>query len=115
MAVFRPGAADLCFRTVRMRVSDWDRFRDAMRWLIEASKDVKGCGAVVVYRSDQDPSLVCIVEYWESPELLAAAYEQMGNAPWEMWERAGQPEQLEDVMWRASDLGELTFGSLATA
>ena len=111
MAVLSPEAHKLFFRTVRMRVPDWDKFQTAMQWLMDQSRDVKGGASVIYYRSVQDPSMVCIVEYWESPEAMAGAYELMGNIPWEFVERAGNPEYIEDLLWQPSETGELAIGS----
>src|SRR3954454_20540669 len=108
MSVFTADAGDLYFRTVRMRVTDWERFRTAFEWLMEYTTKAEGCASVICYRSTQDPQLVCIVEYWESPEAIEASYATVGDVPWQFMERAGNPEYLDDVLWQHSDIGEVT-------
>ena len=111
MSVFTSEAQDLYFRTVRMRVTDWDRFRAAFEWLMEHTKESEGCASVLCYRSVQDPTIVCIVEYWTSPEAIEANYARVGDVPWQFMERAGNPEYLDDTLWQHSDIAE-TCGKL---
>ena len=107
MSVFVDKAKNLYVRTVRMRVADWDRFRDAFLWLMEQTRGTEGCVSIICYRSCKDPALVSIVEYWESPAAIDAAYEKAGQLPWEMWARAGKPEYIDDVLWERSDIEEM--------
>ena len=109
--MFTAEAQNLYFRTVRMRVTDWDRFRTAFEWLMEHMKETEGCASVLCYRSVKDPAAVCIVEYWTSPEAIAASYARAGDLPWQFMERAGNPEFLDDAVWQQSDIAE-TAGKL---
>jgi hypothetical protein len=104
MSVFVEGAENLYVRTVRMRVTDWDKFCSAFVWLMEQTRGTPGCVSIICYRSSKDPALVSIVEYWDSPTAIETAYEKAGELPWQMWERAGKPEYIEDLLWERSDI-----------
>ena len=86
-------------RTVTMTVHDWPRFEAAFEWLMGYSSQLAGCRSIVCYRAVEEPTQVCIVEYWDSLDAVGPAYEQLGDLPKEFMVRAGQPEFGVSTYW----------------
>jgi hypothetical protein len=56
---------------------DWDKFQSAMEW--GRAYPATGRSSARVYRSQEDPSRVMVVEEWDSHDSMHNYQEQLGD------------------------------------
>ena len=81
--------------TMQVGPVDWAKFRAAIDWA--DSKHVPGHISTQVYRAENDPATVLVLEEWESHEAFHKAADELGE---EFNRRAGtEGLEWEDRSW----------------
>ena len=88
--------------TMQVGPVDWDKFRSATEWL--SKQDAPGLRSSAVYRAENDPATVLVVEEWDSHDAWHSFAERVGE---EFNERSGASGlEWRDRVWAASDVAE---------
>jgi heme-degrading monooxygenase HmoA len=85
--------------TMQVGPVDWGKFRSAVEWLKE--QEAPGLRSSNIYRSDNEPATVLVVEEWDSHDAWHKFAERVGE---EFNKRSGGEElDWQDNVWNASD------------
>jgi heme-degrading monooxygenase HmoA len=77
--------------TMEVGPVDWSKFQEAMNWM--NAQPEEGLRSTSVHRSESDPSMVLVVQEWDSHDAFHGASERYGD---EFNRRAG----TESLDWR---------------
>jgi quinol monooxygenase YgiN len=88
-------------------VPDWDRLRDGLEWLESVVGHPEGFLSLRVFRSQDDPARVTMLEEWESPEAFQRSFEAYSlDQRAEFMSRLGlTPDDFERHFWLSTDVG----------
>lgn len=87
------------------KVDDFEAFKDALEWLHREIDVPAELIAFRVFRDQQDPARVTILEEWESADAFMTAYQHYSESTRrEFGKRAGVDlDAMERTLWNLSD------------
>lgn len=94
------------------KVDDFEAFKNALEWLHAEIEVPAELIAFRVFRDQQDPARITILEEWESAEAFMAAYQQYSEATrQEFGRRAGVDlDAMDRTLWELSDARVIVGG-----
>jgi quinol monooxygenase YgiN len=87
-------------------IEDFEQLRDGLKWLSSEVGHPEGFLALRIFRAQDDPARVTMLEEWESPEAFQRSFETYSlEQRGEFLSRLGlSPDAFDRAFWLSTDL-----------
>lgn len=87
-------------------ISDFERLRDGLKWLSSEVGHPEGLVSLRIFRAQDDPTRVTMLEEWDSPEAFERSFETYSvEQRAEFLDRLGlSSDDFDRAFWLSTDL-----------